>query len=125
MSFYNNRENVALFGPDPKSVNRNNYICAGVTLVAIITSLALMFTKRRTLEGSHVFFALTIIVISIPELIIVWWYRQGDLPPKFKYLIMYMMLAVVLFCLSAVLYYYEGDKFFHQDCNSTTLIPPV
>lgn len=35
------------------------------------------------------------------------WYRQGDLEPKFRNLIYYMLVSIVLLCLCANLYFHD------------------
>ena len=62
MAYYDDSANVALFGPDPKSVQRTNYLCAGVTVAAIAVSclqrawlcvLVLLAWACFVLHGSH------------------------------------------------------------------------
>lgn len=37
----------------------------------------------------------------------IFWYRQGDLEPKFRNLIYYMLVSIVLLCLCANLYFHD------------------
>ncbi|KAG7274198.1 hypothetical protein CRUP_008574 [Coryphaenoides rupestris] len=38
--------------------------------------------------------------------VLIFWYRQGDLEPKFRNLIYYMLASIVLLCLCANLYFH-------------------
>lgn len=37
----------------------------------------------------------------------IFWYRQGDLEPKFRNLIYYKLASIVLLCLCANLYFHD------------------
>ena len=39
----------------------------------------------------------------------IWWYRQGDLDPKFRTLIFVNALSIVLLCVCANLYFHLPD----------------
>eukprot|EP01147_Barroeca_monosierra_P006002 gene6002-gene6891 len=34
----------------------------------------------------------------------VYWYREGDLPPKLRYLIIYIMCSIVVLCICSIVY---------------------
>ena len=39
------------------------------------------------------------------SLVQVWWYREGDLPPKFRYLIAYITASIVIMCICSIVYF--------------------
>lgn len=40
----------------------------------------------------------------------IYWYRQGDLEPKFRNLIYYMLCSIVLLCICANLYFHDVGR---------------
>ncbi|KAF3859357.1 hypothetical protein F7725_021756 [Dissostichus mawsoni] len=62
-----------------------------VVLVTVISSFVFPSLPPRPL---NVFFA-------------IYWYRQGDLEPKFRNLIYYMLASILLLCLCANLYFHD------------------
>ncbi|PKU33154.1 hypothetical protein llap_16541 [Limosa lapponica baueri] len=40
----------------------------------------------------------------------IYWYRQGDLEPKFRNLIYYILFSIVMLCICANLYFHEVGK---------------
>eukprot|EP01147_Barroeca_monosierra_P006001 gene6001-9127_t len=69
MAFYEETTTVALFGPDPRSVQRTNYLSAIVTVVGIVATFAVALT-RNPLEIIHVFFAVCVLMVAVPEFIL-------------------------------------------------------
>ncbi|KAG8142553.1 hypothetical protein E2320_005774 [Naja naja] len=43
-------------------------------------------------------------------LLIIYWYRQGDLEPKFRNLIYYILFSIIMLCICANLYFHEVGK---------------
>ncbi|KAJ3612661.1 hypothetical protein NHX12_020926 [Muraenolepis orangiensis] len=54
----------------------------------------------------NIFFAVCILLICGFTLLLIFWYRQGDLEPKFRKLIYGMLASIVLLCLCANLYFH-------------------
>ncbi|KAM6435784.1 transmembrane protein 243 isoform 2-T7 [Liasis olivaceus] len=40
----------------------------------------------------------------------IYWYRQGDLEPKFRNLIYYVLFSIIMLCICANLYFHEVGK---------------
>ena len=38
------------------------------------------------------------------------WFRQGDLHPKFRFLIGYMMVSIVFLCICGLVYFHNNKK---------------
>ena len=46
---------------------------------------------------------------EVAGLLQIWWYRQGDLDPKFRVLIFFNAFSIVLLCVCANLYFHLPD----------------
>ncbi|TWW64817.1 Transmembrane protein 243 [Takifugu flavidus] len=55
----------------------------------------------------NIFFAVCILLACGSTIVLIFWYRQGDLEPKFRNLIYYMLVSIVLLCLCANLYFHD------------------
>ena len=80
-----------------------------MTVLVVAVTLGLSFS-RGEVETIHIFFGVTIIFLSLPELVLVRWFRQGNLDPKFRYLIGYQMVTIILICVCAIVYFYQKEK---------------
>ncbi|CAG04181.1 unnamed protein product, partial [Tetraodon nigroviridis] len=76
-------------------------LACGSTIVLVTA-----FTGVILSCGSAVVLATAFIQCCSPPLQI-FWYRQGDLEPKFRNLIYYMLASIVLLCLCANLYFHN------------------
>lgn len=101
-----NLENLPLFGnreaqPRGRCVN---------TVIIILTVLLVFFTAISAfisgVSALDLFFVVCIVLFCISNLTLIMWYRVGDLDPKFKILIYYNTLCIVLTCIC-------GNIFFH------------
>ncbi|OXB58554.1 hypothetical protein ASZ78_007093 [Callipepla squamata] len=43
-------------------------------------------------------------------LLVIYWYQQGDLEPKFRSLIYYILFSIIMLCVCANLYFHEVGK---------------
>ncbi|XP_047683836.1 transmembrane protein 243 isoform X2 [Prionailurus viverrinus] len=58
----------------------------------------------------NIFFAVCISLSSITACILIYWYRQGDLEPKFRNLIYYILFSLIMLCICANLYFHDVGK---------------
>ncbi|KAK8726630.1 hypothetical protein OTU49_009963 [Cherax quadricarinatus] len=82
----------------------NAVIIFVTTLMVVITSVSAFFPGPSFLD---IFFVVCIILICISHLTLIVWYRLGDLDPKFKKLIYFNTLCIILLCIC-------GNIFFHK-----------
>uniref|UniRef100_A0A3B3ZM92 Uncharacterized protein n=1 Tax=Periophthalmus magnuspinnatus TaxID=409849 RepID=A0A3B3ZM92_9GOBI len=75
--------------------------------VTIISSFVFPSPPPRPL---NIFFAVCILLTCGSTIVLIFWYRQGDLEPKFRKLIYYMLASTVLLCLCANLYFHDVNK---------------
>ncbi|XP_069188434.1 transmembrane protein 243-like [Procambarus clarkii] len=88
----------------PRDKMVNALIIVVTTLLVIITSISAFIPSPAFLD---IWFVFCIILICISHLTLIIWYRQGDLDPKFKKLIYFNTLCIVMLCIC-------GNIFFHQ-----------
>ncbi|XP_064488224.1 transmembrane protein 243-like isoform X2 [Ornithodoros turicata] len=68
------------------------------TLLVTITLILAFFYSVNPPCGRHIYFALCIVALCVSHIVLIHWYRQGDVDPKFRKLI-YMNTVVHIFLL--------------------------
>ncbi|XP_053464758.1 transmembrane protein 243 isoform X2 [Nycticebus coucang] len=86
-------------------------------VVGSLTSLLILVTLISAFVFPHVppkplniFFAVCISLSSITACILIYWYRQGDLEPKFRKLIYYIIFSIIMLCICANLYFHDVGR---------------
>ncbi|XP_063953034.1 transmembrane protein 243-like [Lytechinus pictus] len=108
MSAYNTDIQTPLFG-ETQTWERVVNLIVGVVLVVIVTVTfisALVFPSWPPLPV-NIFFSICIIFVYIGNILLIYWYRQGDVDPKFRLLIYYNSFCVIALCVAANLYFHE------------------
>lgn len=100
-------DNRPLFG-ETSAWDRIINVCVGgvTTLVVLVTVISSFVFPSLPPRGLNIFFAVCILLICGSTLLLIFWYRQGDLEPKFRNLIYYMLASIMLLCLCANLYFH-------------------
>ncbi|XP_030072852.1 transmembrane protein 243 [Microcaecilia unicolor] len=80
------------------------------SLLVIVTLISAFVFPHLPPKPVNVFFAVCIFLTSVTAIILIFWYRQGDLEPKFRNLIYYILFSVVMLCICANLYFHELGK---------------
>ncbi|KAG1936881.1 transmembrane protein 243 [Pimephales promelas] len=78
-----------------------------LVLVTIISSFVFPTPPPTAL---NIFFVVCIIMICTSVLVLIFWYRQGDLDVKFRGLIYYSIGLIILLCLCANLYFHDVGR---------------
>lgn len=108
-------DNRPLFGETSARDRIVNLVVGGLTsllvLVTIISSFVFPSLPPRPL---NIFFTFCILMICGAVLVLIFWYRQGDLEPKFRNLIYYILGSVVLLCICANLYFHDVGKWMSE-----------
>ncbi|XP_002738686.1 transmembrane protein 243-like [Saccoglossus kowalevskii] len=96
-----------LFGEQRPKERVINLVVGAVTatLVGITLVSAFVFPGWPP-HGMSVYFAICIVLICASNLVMIYWYRQGDVDPKFRTLIFYNAFTIVLICVCANLYFH-------------------
>eukprot|EP00731_Ephydatia_muelleri_P002116 Em0001g2116a len=78
-------------------------------------------SERFCVSGVDVVMCFVIILELIPEVALAFWYRRGELEPKFRTLIYYNAVVTILLCLVANFYFFQlGQKGFPTTITPTT-----
>ncbi|CAI9542747.1 unnamed protein product [Staurois parvus] len=104
-------DNRPLFG-ETSARDRIINIIVGIltSLLVLVTIISAFVFPQPPPKPVNVFFAFCILLCSITSLILIFWYRQGDLEPKFRNLIYYILFSVVMLCICANLYFHDVGK---------------
>lgn len=88
-----------------------NYVVGAVTVILVCETLisSLVFPAFPP-KAINVFLASIISMICISELTLIYWYRQGDVDPKFRKLIYFNSFTTILLCICANIYFHKKFK---------------
>ncbi|XP_041058583.1 transmembrane protein 243-like isoform X2 [Cetorhinus maximus] len=75
-------------------------------VVGVLTSLLLILPPKPL----NVFFVVCILLSCASIGVLIFWYRQGDLEPKFRNLIYYNLFSILMLCICANLYFHDVGK---------------
>uniref|UniRef100_A0A8D2MYN8 Transmembrane protein 243 n=1 Tax=Zonotrichia albicollis TaxID=44394 RepID=A0A8D2MYN8_ZONAL len=87
-----------------------NLVVGGLTTLLLVTLISAFVFPQLPPKPVNVFFAFCISLCCISAGILIYWYRQGDLEPKFRNLIYYILFSIVMLCICANLYFHEVGK---------------
>lgn len=88
-----------LFGETNKKETYIHYALGAFTTIAVIAVVLTSFLYK--LLAIHVIFSIVIILIYMSNVVLIYWYREGDVQPKFRYLIYYNTIVTILLCIVA------------------------
>ncbi|XP_029901902.1 transmembrane protein 243b [Myripristis murdjan] len=101
-------DNRPLFGETSARDRIINFAVGGIaSLVVLVTVISSFVFPSLSPRPLNVFFAVCILLTCGSTLVLIFWYRQGDLEPKFRNLIYYMLVSIVLLCICANLYFHD------------------
>ncbi|XP_031570831.1 transmembrane protein 243-like [Actinia tenebrosa] len=102
---YDAGTDTPLFGDTRPRDRFLSYLLGGFTCVLVLfTFISSLFPWPPPFK--KIFLAIAIIFVCIGELVLIFWYKRGDLDPKFRKLILFNCLSLIILCLSANLFYY-------------------
>uniref|UniRef100_A0A663LYH7 Transmembrane protein 243 n=1 Tax=Athene cunicularia TaxID=194338 RepID=A0A663LYH7_ATHCN len=87
-----------------------NLVVGGLTSLLLVTLISAFVFPQLPPKPVNIFFAFCISLCCISAGILIYWYRQGDLEPKFRNLIYYILFSIVMLCICANLYFHEVGK---------------
>ncbi|PAA64325.1 hypothetical protein BOX15_Mlig031342g3 [Macrostomum lignano] len=97
-----------LFGESRATDSLLHYIIAGVVSLSVLLTLVFAFVfPKWPPRGVNIMFAGCIAMLASSHLLLVYWYRQGDLEPRFRRLIYFNSVAIFLLCVCANLYFHN------------------
>ncbi|KAL8558204.1 hypothetical protein ACOMHN_036293 [Nucella lapillus] len=94
-----------LFG-ERRPVDRVLNLIVGTftALVVLVTLVSSVVFPKWPPNAINIFFALVIVFICSSHLVLIFWYREGDLEPKFRNMIFCNALGIILLCICGNLY---------------------
>ncbi|XP_053377970.1 transmembrane protein 243-like isoform X1 [Mercenaria mercenaria] len=82
-----------------------NLVVATFTGILVVVTLVSAFIfPHWPPNGINIFFAVVMVFVGFAHLLLIFWYRQGDLEPKFLRLIFYNAFTMILLCIVGNLY---------------------
>ncbi|GCC20581.1 transmembrane protein 243-like isoform X1 [Chiloscyllium punctatum] len=105
------QDNRPLFG-ETSARDRIINIVVGVltSLLLIVTFISAFVFPQLPPKPLNVFFVVCILLTCASIGVLIFWYRQGDLEPKFRNLIYYNLFSILLLCICANLYFHDVGK---------------
>lgn len=100
---------VPLFGTAERSSGARmiNVIIGFITIfIVIFTMISAFIFNKNSSRGLNITFAIVIAMICTSHLLMIFWYRQGDMDDKFKKLIYYNAFCLALLCVCANIYFH-------------------
>lgn len=103
---YDDPASKPLFGEHRPKDRVLNLVVACITgiLVAVTLVSAFVFPQGQPLNAINIFFAVVMLLVALSHLLLIYWYRQGDLDPKFLRMIFFNTFTMILLCVCGNLY---------------------
>ncbi|XP_022653632.1 transmembrane protein 243-like isoform X2 [Varroa jacobsoni] len=95
---------MPLFNDSSRRERYFHYTLAGVTSGLVFVTLCLAFFYNIPPDGRHVYFSFVLIFMCFSHCILIHWYRQGDVDPKFRTYIYGNTAVIILLCISGISY---------------------
>lgn len=102
---------VPLFGAEEHNSTARviNIVVGFITVfIVIVTMISAFIFDNNSSRGLNITLTFVIAMICASHVLLIFWYRQGDIDPKFKRLIYYNALCIILLCLCANIYFHGG-----------------
>ncbi|XP_041350119.1 transmembrane protein 243-like [Gigantopelta aegis] len=103
---YDDPAEMPLFGERRPMDRVLNLIVGAFTAVVVLVTLISAIAFQWPPNGVDVFFACVIVLTCASHLFLIYWYRQGDLEPRFRTMIFYNAFTIILLCVCGNLYIY-------------------
>ncbi|NP_001134793.1 transmembrane protein 243 [Salmo salar] len=104
-------DNRLLFGETSARDRAINLAFGGLTsLLVVVTVISSFVFPSLPPWPLNIFLAFCILLTCGSAMVLIVWYRQGDLDPKFRKLIYYMLASIMLLCLCANLYFHDVGR---------------
>uniref|UniRef100_A0A670J247 Transmembrane protein 243 n=1 Tax=Podarcis muralis TaxID=64176 RepID=A0A670J247_PODMU len=103
-------DNRPLFGETSPRVKQNPSCPFSPPGRGLVTLISAFVFPQLPPKPVNIFFAFCISLCSVSAGILIYWYRQGDLEPKFRNLIYYILFSIIMLCICANLYFHEVGK---------------
>ncbi|XP_015909285.1 transmembrane protein 243 [Parasteatoda tepidariorum] len=95
-----------LFGDSNRRDRVVNMVLGIITTLLVLITMFSAFFAKTPPQGLNVYFILCIFLICLGHILLIYWYRQGDLDPKFRLLIYYNALTIILLTTCALSFFF-------------------
>ncbi|XP_076331341.1 transmembrane protein 243-like [Tachypleus tridentatus] len=106
--FGNQMPDRPLFGETTTSGRLLNLIVGTITCIFVAVTLICACATQSPLKGVNIYFSICICFVCISHIILIFWYRQGDVDPKFRYLIYFNAISIFLLCVCGNIYFFRN-----------------
>lgn len=103
-------DNRPLFGETSARDRIINLVVGVLTTLLVLITVISSFVVPLPPKPINIFFAVCVVLLCGSVLVLIFWYRQGDLEPKFRKLIYYMLSSIALLCICANLYFHDVGR---------------
>ncbi|XP_071810486.1 transmembrane protein 243-like [Asterias amurensis] len=110
---YQDGDNIQtpLFGERQTQDRVINLSLGIITAIAVTVTFVSSFIFPKWPPSTvNVIFAFVIVLVCIGNLLLIYWYREGDISPKFRGLIYYNAATILCLCVCANLYIHQVEK---------------
>ncbi|GFX24270.1 uncharacterized protein TNCV_1366491 [Trichonephila clavipes] len=83
-----------------------NLLVGFVTVLLFGVTLLSAFFAKTPPRGLNIYFVICLSLVSLSHVLLIYWYRQGDLDPKFRLLIYYNAFTMVLLSTCALSFFF-------------------
>ncbi|XP_063067831.1 transmembrane protein 243b [Engraulis encrasicolus] len=103
-------DNRPLFGETSARDRIVNLVVGLLSILLVLITVISSFVVPLPPKPLNIFFAVCVLLLCGSVLVLIFWYRQGDLEPKFRKLIYYMLSSIGLLCICANLYFHDVGR---------------
>jgi len=96
-----------LFGESSRDKLLSNGLVVAIIVLIFITILTLVLIQFRFVNVLALF---VILSLALSHGLLIRWYRQGDLDPKFRRKLLWDSVNLCLFCIVIILYYFKVNQ---------------
>ncbi|XP_076363704.1 transmembrane protein 243-like isoform X1 [Tachypleus tridentatus] len=105
-----------LFGESTRRGRLLNLIVGTLASVFVAVTFICACASQSSFKAVNVYFSICICLVGFSHLVLIYWYRQGDVDPKFRFLIYFNAFTIFLLCICA------NVSFFRKlECTNRTI----
>ncbi|XP_053214712.1 transmembrane protein 243-like [Panonychus citri] len=99
-------ERLPLFGDSTSQ--RDRLISIGLSVTCVLLIIVLTVTLFFKLSLINIVALVIVFSITASHAVLIYWYRLGDLDPKFRLLLIWNSVNLVILCITMLLYYHHS-----------------
>jgi len=95
-----NEMDQPLFGETNRKIKYVNVVLAVITSLTVLAVVISVFVH---LVVSNLLLVIVILLNGISNILLIYWYQEGNLTPKYRTLIYFNTVVILLFCIVALI----------------------